>query len=88
MFGNFERALQNDCKQRAFSISWASDCLNDALSPDDVAKLTRFIKKELKHRLKHFKHYNRRFKIKAKTFVADAGGNELCISGVIVIREK
>ena len=86
VFGDFERALQNDCRQRAFSISWANDCLNDALSPDDIARLKRYIKKELKHRLKHFKHYSRRFKL--DTITADAVGNKLHINGVIVVREN
>ena len=86
MFGDFERALQNDYRQRAFNISWSKDCLNDALSPEDMAALTRYIKKDLKHRLKHFKHYRRRFNL--DTLTAEDVGNKLNISGVITIREN
>ena len=87
LFGDFERALQTNCKPEAYGLSWSKDCDNDPLRIKDITKLRRYIEQELKHRLKRFKHYSRRFKLDTVVVDVDIASSKLIMSGLVVVRK-
>lgn len=84
LFGDFERALADDCKKTSFTPSWAVDCHPNLLPQKEQLRLKRYVKKEVKHLLKHFRYYSHTYQLDIITI--DIVDSELCISGRITLR--
>ena len=80
LFGDFERGNLNHGDRHV--QFWKGDCLSGSLNPDDRKRLKRYIKKGINHRLEHFKHYHRRFKL--DKIIVDLIDSELHISTTII----